>query len=127
MLRRLGGQRLSCTRSRADSTVQECRGRYADSTSRSAVELWVSAIAERAAILTIKTDGALSLLERWKGNLVTRYGPVETRSQGAQRMMQWVRRGRMIRLTWRLDQAAPAVSVSLVDGRILDGWGRLRE
>lgn len=126
-LRRLGGQRLSCTRSRADSTVQECRGRYSDSTSRRGVELWISVIAERAAILTIKTEGALSQLERWRSDLVTRYGRVETRSQGAQRMMQWVRRGRMIRLTWRLDQAAPAVSVSLVDGRILDGWGRLRE
>ena len=47
--------------------------------------------------------------------------------QGAQRMMQWVRQGRMIRLTWRTDRWAPAISVSLVDGRILDGWGKKRE
>jgi hypothetical protein len=39
-------------------------------------------------------------------------------------MLQWVRRGRMIRLTWRLERGEKIVSVSLVDGHVLDGWGR---
>ena len=41
-------------------------------------------------------------------------------------MMQWVRRGRMLRLTWRAEKGAKVASVSLVDGRVLDAWGRSR-
>ena len=41
-------------------------------------------------------------------------------------MMQWVRRGRMLRLTWRKERGDKVASVSLVDGRVLDGWGRDR-
>lgn len=91
------------------------------------MEVWLSAIGESAAILMLKTDGSLAQLEGWRGELSTRYGRVETRAQGPQRMMQWVRRGRMIRLTWRVDPAGLAISVSLVDGHLLDGWGKKRE
>jgi hypothetical protein len=40
--------------------------------------------------------------------------------------MQWVRQGRMLRLTWRTDKENRPVSVSLVDGHVLDAWGRDR-
>jgi len=39
-------------------------------------------------------------------------------------MLQWVRRGRMLRLTWRLEGTGKVASVSLVDGRVLDNWAR---
>jgi hypothetical protein len=42
-------------------------------------------------------------------------------------MLQWVRQGRMLRLTWRVDNNAKVASVSLVDGWILDDWGRRRD
>ena len=54
------------------------------------------------------------------------YGQVGARAQGTQWMMQWVRRGRMLRLTWRQERGDKVASVSLVDGRVLDGWGRDR-
>ena len=41
-------------------------------------------------------------------------------------MMQWVRRGRMIRLTWRMEKGNRTASVSLIDGHVLDAWGRAR-
>jgi hypothetical protein len=43
-------------------------------------------------------------------------------------MMQWVRQGRMLRLTWRIEGREKTASVSLVDGRVLDQWrgGRAR-
>jgi hypothetical protein len=41
-------------------------------------------------------------------------------------MMQWVRDGRMVRLTWRVDRDERIASVSLVDGQVLDGWGNNR-
>jgi hypothetical protein len=40
--------------------------------------------------------------------------------------MQWVRQGRMLRLTWRIERGKKVASVSLVDGRVLDAWGRDR-
>ena len=49
---------------------------------------------------------------------------VDANVQGTQWMLQWVRQGRMLRLTWRIDKGAKMASVSLVDGRVLDGWGR---
>lgn len=107
--------------------MQECRSTYTDSVSQRPVEVWLSVIGLRAAILILKTDGSPAQLELWRGDLSRRYGHVETRVQGAQRMMQWVRQGRMIRLTWRTDRWAPAISVSLVDGNILDNWGKKRE
>jgi hypothetical protein len=33
----------------------------------------------------------------------------------------------MLRLTWRAEGTGTTASVSLVDGRVLDGWGRRRE
>jgi hypothetical protein len=32
----------------------------------------------------------------------------------------------MLRLTWRIEQGEKVASVSLVDGRVLDAWGRSR-
>ena len=65
-------------------------------------------------------------LDDWRTSLEHRYGRVGLRVQGSQSMLQWVRRGRMIRLTWRLERREQVASVSLVDGHVLDGWGRAR-
>jgi hypothetical protein len=65
-------------------------------------------------------------LDRWRTTIEGRYGRVDTQAQGAQHMMQWVRRGRMLRLTWRTDGGGQVASVSLVDGRVLDAWGQGR-
>src|ERR687889_101407 len=65
-----------------------------------------------------------SQLEKWRETLQERYGRVAARVQGSQRMLQWVRRGRMIRLTWRRAGTEKVASVSLVDGHVLDDWGR---
>ena len=51
---------------------------------------------------------------------------VDAQVQGTQWMMQWVRQGRMLRLTWRIEGGGKTASVSLVDGRVLDAWGRAR-
>jgi hypothetical protein len=126
MLRDRGDKPARCVVSRSDPRVQECRGIMADSASRAPLELWSSVIDSLIAIITFKREGSSALLEDWRGDLQRRYGPVPTRVQGGQRMMQWVRRGRMIRLTWRREAPGYTMSVSLVDGRVLDGWGRDR-
>ena len=62
-------------------------------------------------------------LDRWRQTIERRYGRVDATVQGSQWMMQWVRQGRMLRLTWRIERGEKVASVSLVDGRVLDAWG----
>jgi hypothetical protein len=123
-LRSLGGGPLRCKRSRTDSRVSECRAVLNDRELGGRVHLWVSAIDSVAGVMTLSGMVAPAQLERWRSALQERYGLVGKRVQGAQSMLQWVRRGRMIRLTWRLEAGGKVASVSLVDGRVLDDWGR---
>jgi hypothetical protein len=90
------------------------------------VSLWISTIDSIAGVITISSVVAPRQLDRWRRDIEARYGRVKPRVQGAQSMMQWVSRGRMLRLTWRTERGARTASVSLVDGRVLDQWGRAR-
>jgi hypothetical protein len=123
-LRNLGGRPLRCRRSRADSRVSECRGVLRDTDGRRQVEVWVSAVDSLAGVMTLSGMVDSSQLDKWRQTLQESYGRVAARVQGTQRMLQWVRRGRMIRLTWRVEGSAKVASVSLVDGHVLDNWGR---
>jgi hypothetical protein len=125
-VRKLEGGSLRCEGAKADRRVTECRGTFSDPELGGTVKLWLSAIDSVAGIITISRGLDSSQLDRWKGDIVARYGQVGARAQGAQWMMQWVRRGRMLRLTWRAEKHSKTASVSLVDGRVLDAWGRSR-
>jgi hypothetical protein len=122
----LGGTKLRCDRSRTDPAVLECRGVLTDPEAGFPVELWLSAIDSTAGVLTLsgRLDGVS--FDRWRESLIGRYGKVDARVQGTQWMLQWVRQGRMLRLTWRIEGTSKVTSVSLIDGRVLDGWGRAR-
>jgi hypothetical protein len=123
-LRGLGSSPLRCRRARADRRVSECRTILSDPDLGNRVTLWVSAIDSAAGVMTLSGVVAPGQLERWRNVLQDGYGEVGKRVQGTQSMLQWVRRGRMIRLTWRLEAGEKVASVSLVDGRVLDEWGR---
>jgi hypothetical protein len=125
-MRRLDGSRLHCDRARRDHRVSECRGTVKDTTLGGAVEIWVSAIDSVAGVITLSATVDAGRLDRWRTGIESHYGRVSAKAQGSQRMMQWVRRGRMLRLTWRTDRGKRTASVSLVDGRVLDAWGRER-
>lgn len=122
-LRVLNGTSLRCLRSSRDHSVQECRASYRQPGNGGMIEIWLSAIDSLSGVVTLKHSGSSATLEQWRDDLEQRYGSVPTQVQGTQRMKQWVRRGRMIRLTWRREVDGTSVSVSLVDGRVLDGWG----
>jgi len=77
-------------------------------------------------ILTLSGPVGTEAVNRWRDTLVAHFGLVPVRVQGSQSMMQWVRRGRMLRLTWRDEGRTTVASVSLVDGLVLDGWGARR-
>jgi hypothetical protein len=125
-LRRLGGAPLRCRRSKVDPRVSECRAKLTDPALSGVADIWVSAIDSAAGIITISGAVLPERLELWRQALRERYGMVGTRVQGSQSMLQWVRRGRMMRLTWRLEGSGKVASVSLVDGRVLDDWARSR-
>lgn len=123
-VRGIGGGRMRCRRSRVDLRVTECRAALDGQQLGGRVDLWVSAMDSLAGVITLSGIVAPDQLERWRDTLETRYGRVGARRQGTQSMLQWVRRGRMVRLTWRLERGEKVASVSLVDGHVLDGWGR---
>jgi hypothetical protein len=125
VVRRLDGT-LRCDGAKRDRRVTECRGRFTEKETGETIALWISAIDSVAGIITLRTDVPGDRLDRLRDGIVARYGRVGARAQGTQWMMQWVRRGRMLRLTWRQERGARVASVSLVDGRVLDSWGRDR-
>ena len=125
-IRELDGGRLRCDRAKADRRVTECRATLTDPATALPVDLWLSAIDSLAGVMTLSGEVEGDELDRWRGGIERRYGRVGAQVQGTQWMMQWVRRGRMMRLTWRMERGERVASVSLVDGRVLDGWGRAR-
>jgi hypothetical protein len=121
LMRRQGG-RLRCDRAKRDPTVSECRGTVSDSAA-GPIAVWVSAMDSAAGVITLSAAVDSSALGSWRRDLERRYGRVTVKRQGGQSMLQWVRRSRMIRLTWRTERGELTASVSLVDGRVLDAWG----
>lgn len=122
----LGGGGLRCDRARRDRRVQECRATLRDSATAQPLALWLSAMDSATGIMTVSGAVTGVDIDRWKRSLEQQFGVVGARVQGGQWMLQWVRQGRMLRLTWKIEQGARVASVSLVDGRVLDGWGRTR-
>lgn len=122
----LGGRTLDCDRAARDRSVRDCRTTVFEPGNGRPLSVWLSTIDDRPGILTLSRPLSADELEGWKRALETSFGIVDASVQGSQWMMQWVRQGRMLRLTWRTEKGARVASVSLVDGRVLDGWGRNR-
>jgi hypothetical protein len=126
LVRRYAGRSLRCDRAKRDRRVSECRAVVTHPLLGTTVNVWVSAIDSTAGVITLSSTMDADRLARWRQAIEQRYGRVDAQGQGPQWMMQWVRQGRMMRLTWRVEGAGKAASVSLVDGRVLDAWGRSR-
>ena len=119
----LGAKPLACDTARRDGRVRECRGTlYAET--QAPLRLRAVAIRDTAAIVLVTGTIPEAERRRWERAFEAAYGAVPARVDGAQRMRQWIRDRTMLRLVWRGNPAEPEVSVSLVDGRTLDSWGR---
>jgi len=123
---RLRGGQFRCQRAKVDPRVSECRGTLDDLSVGGPVEIWLSAIDSISGVITISGQLESTQFARWKTSIERRYGPAGARVEGSQWMMQWVHRQRMLRLTWRVERGKRSASVSLIDGRVLDSWGRDR-
>jgi hypothetical protein len=125
-VRRRGGT-LHCDQSKTDPRVRECRGTLPGAADQRGVAVWVSAIDSAAGVIALSAPVSQATLRTWRDQLTRHYGTVAMATQGKQKMMQWVRRGRMLRLTWRPEGDGTTASVSLVDGLVLDRWGQERD
>ena len=120
----LSGTALACERSTVDRGVMDCRSTFPDPITSHPVVLWLSARDSLVAVLTISGPVSPVQLQAWRSSLVSAYGETAVVEQGSQSMLQWIRHRQMLRLTWRKFTDSTAASVSLVDGPLLDGWGR---
>jgi hypothetical protein len=118
----LGKGTIGCERSGHDPRLGECRGGLPELDAGRSVDLWVSTIDGRAAILTLSARLSEARFTRWRELLEGRYGVAREKRSGPMRMLQWVRNGRMLRLSWRSKGRDLETSVSMVDGPLLDGW-----
>lgn len=89
-------------------------------TGEPAIEVTGALVNGSVAVLLLAASVDDPRLERWVGDLSTRYGQVTPRTPHGQTTWQWVRRQRMIRVTTRVETSGRVVSVSLVDGPLLD-------
>ena len=121
-VRELDGGALRCDRSRLDARVSECRATLSVAEVSGPVELWMSAIDSVSGVLTLAGNLAPDEFDALRDRLERRFGQVNAQVQGPQWMMQWVKSGRMMRLTWRAQQGVKSTSLSLVDGKVLDAW-----
>lgn len=108
--------------SRSDPRFTDCRGSLRPA-GEGTLSLVASLVNGEVAVLMIKGSVGEAGLDRWREHLTTRYGSVSPKRERGQETWQWVRRRRMIRLTTRREDAVRVVSVSLVDGPLLDGLG----
>ncbi len=122
----LGGRGLRCNRARRDRAVSECRAVVVHPAFGRPLELWLAAIDSSSGVLVLSGPVSGVELDAWRSDLQTAFGMVDANVQGPQWMLQWVRQGRMLRLTWKIENGAKVASVSLVDGHVLDDWGRKR-
>lgn len=127
-IRLLGGSELACRPARSDPKVRDCRAGIRDPSQQAAptLDVWLSAIDSLVAVMTVAGPVAEEQLVLWREALESAFGLAPTDTAGPQSMLQWVRHRQMLRLTWRVGVSGTVASVSLVDGPILDGWGRRR-
>lgn len=113
-----------CRRSAVDRRFAECLGTLEDPAG-AMLTITGSLVHDSAAVLLLRRVTTAATAASWLQHLATRFGVVAPKRDRGQETWQWVRRGRMIRLTTRVESGAVALSVSLVDGRLLDGLGPL--
>ena len=121
-----GGSPLDCRHSVVDPDVLDCRSSFADPITAAPIELWLSAMDSLVGVLTVSGEVSGLQLDGWRSSLISAYGDAPVSAQGSQRTLQWIRHRQMLRLTWRTIDGTTSASVSLIDGPVLDGWGRRR-
>ena len=119
------GSKLSCRASTVDKRFSECTAVVVRE--GHTWELLASVVDGTSAVLLLKTAISAKDLEAMKDGLAEKLGRPNYRKRGNQLSYEWVRSGRMMRLTSRSEKgAAIQLSVSLVEGSVLDALNASR-
>lgn len=111
------GGTLQCQPTR-EPRITACRGRLR--VSGEVLSTSISLVDDRVAIALISARLPAARIADWHAELVDRYGEAPASRRAGQESFQWIRSGRMLRLTVRREQGGLTASVSLLDGRLLD-------
>lgn len=122
---KLGG-RLACRSSAVDRRFAECTAMLASAPDGRRWELLASLVDGTSAVILLKTGLSGPDLEILRSSLVTELGRPNYRKQGEQQSFEWVRSGRMMRMTSRPERGRVQLSVSLVEGSVLDALSASR-
>jgi hypothetical protein len=121
---KLGG-RLSCKASTTDPRFTECTAAFNDSGSLR-WDLRASLVDSTSAVILLKTTASKDELTSLRTTLTKSLGRPNYRQQAGQTSYEWIRAGRMMRLTSRTEKGALQLAVSLVDGAALDALNASR-
>ncbi len=113
------GARLSCKPSPVDRRFSECTATVGQTPGRR-WELRASVVDSASAVILLRSTVSAKELEAMRTELAESLGRPNYRKQGGQTSFEWVRGGSMMRLTSRAEKGVIQLSVSLVDGKVLD-------
>lgn len=116
---KLGG-RLTCRASSVDRRFTECTASLVRAPDGRRWELLASVVDSTSAVILLQTTVSAKDLETMRDDLAAALGRPNYRKQGSQQSYEWVRSGRMMRLTSRVERGLLQLSVSLVEGSVLD-------
>ena len=117
---RLGGA-LSCHSSSVDPRFAECTAGLARAPDGRRWQLLASLIEGSAAVILVSVGSSSAEVARFREELAAALGRPNLRRQADQEAYEWIRAGRMMRLTARSEAGRITMSVSLVEGSLLDG------
>jgi hypothetical protein len=120
---RLGGV-LSCKPSTAEPRLVECRGGLTAGPEGARWELIASLVDGTTGVLVLSSGSTEASLSRLHQRLSAALGRPNLKRQGTQQSYEWIRGGRMMRLTSRPEGGRLKMSVSLIDGDVLDRLSR---
>lgn len=112
------GGALRCRPTR-EPRITACSGQF--SRSGATLTTTISLVDGRIGIALISTRLPAGRIADWHAELVGRYGAAAPSRRPGQESFQWIRAGRMLRLTVRREPGGLTASVSLLDGALLDG------
>lgn len=117
---KLGGS-LNCRNSARDSRFAECTAGLTKTPDGRPWQLLASLIQDSAAVILVSVGSSAPEVARLREALAEELGRPNLRRQADQEAYEWVRAGRMMRLTARSEAGRVTMSVSLVEGSLLDG------
>lgn len=122
---KLGG-RLACRTSSVDRRFAECSAILTNAPDGRRWDLLASMVDGTGAVILLKASVETADVASMKQELTNELGRPNYRKQGEQQSFEWIRSGRMMRLTSRPERGKTVVSVSLVEGSVLDALNASR-